>query len=1133
MAAAGAALGFDAEVDRTEASIAPARGGARTPDTCARRPRRRLPRRIGDVLALALSAAVFAVMFLAGIVAGPGTGAGAATPSNRRADHITLVRQSPWVGPKAPDMDLTMELRIQSSAPRADLALTFTVYDPLRTRSAFDETLSGRGLGATTAQSPAIALSAFTTDAQGVTHVTIPVDGDTAATGPGNWTANLGCPPGSCADVYPVKVSLTDTSSSGSGSGTSGAQLITYLVYDDPSVTSQPLRLALVVPLGLAPPTADRAGRVPAPGSSALATLDGLVDAIGASGSVPVTLVPDPATLEHLAATGRSHTVSEIATLSASPTRETLSGSFVPVDAGALVGAGLGDELNAQVRRAAQVTSSPGVALHTSSGAWVATAALGQGAVNVLDGGFGHFVVPPSAVSGTSGPLTTTQPFALAPGPSEHGASPTAMVSDAGVGARLAAGNSGDVALDAVQTLAELSLIYYEAPNLLGPGNTPAPRGVVGVAPAAWAPQATFVSGVLAGLEGNPVIEPVTLDQLFDQVPVGADGQPVTRHPETPTALPAAVVRALHTARARQGALQSALSRSTEGSASVQSLGDLLLAAESSTLAPRQQQAALSGFESALTSQLHGLSVRSDTIRLTAGTASVPITVLRNTPYPVTVEVRLTSDKLRFPRASTQVPGALCRAPQVQSSPDRSSFSALCTLTHSTNAVYVNMQSRTSGDFQIDVQLTSPEGNLVLAVGQLTVRSLSTSAVAIALSVGAAVVLLVWWGRTLWRGKAPPRSTHRRSRQEIDDVTDPDEPPPTEELFLEVPDTAASGAQVPGAAFPGTHVPLAAPSEGEVRVPDESDDDEPVGEVPGDGQPQDREPEGGPDGATATRPEPGTEPARTTDATRAAGQGQGLRQATALMAVGTALSRITGLLRLVALVYAVHFRTLADAYNLANTMPNLVHDIVLGGIVSATFVPVFVSRLSSSSEEEAWDAISAVTSVAVVVIAVASIVFLILSPFIIDAMTAFNRASQAGVERTVAEELLVLFVPQLACYGCISVATALLNARRRFAAPMFVPIVNNVVIVTLIGFGLLVRNPSIGGVYAHRWQLLLLGLGTTLGVVAQPGLCCRASGAPDSGSSGAPGSVIRRCAPSSACRDGPSGWWWPTRWRCS
>ncbi len=52
------------------------------------------------------------------------------------------------------------------------------------------------------------------------------------------------------------------------------------------------------------------------------------------------------------------------------------------------------------------------------------------------------------------------------------------------------------------------------------------------------------------------------------------------------------------------------------------------------------------------------------------------------------------------------------------------------------------------------VALESPAGDLVLAGGQLTVRSLSTSAVAIALSVGAALVLLVWWGRTVWRGKA-------------------------------------------------------------------------------------------------------------------------------------------------------------------------------------------------------------------------------------------------------------------------------------------------------------------------------------------------------------------------------------------
>jgi putative peptidoglycan lipid II flippase len=207
---------------------------------------------------------------------------------------------------------------------------------------------------------------------------------------------------------------------------------------------------------------------------------------------------------------------------------------------------------------------------------------------------------------------------------------------------------------------------------------------------------------------------------------------------------------------------------------------------------------------------------------------------------------------------------------------------------------------------------------------------------------------------------------------------------------------------------------------------------------------------------------------------------------TGVMAAGTSLSRLTGLLRLVALVYAVHFATLADAYNLANTLPNVVHDVVLGGIVSATFLPVFVAQLSGRAEAEAWEAISAVVSVTVIVIGLASIAFLVAAPFIVDAMTAFNHSARAAMERTVAAHLLVLFVPQLACYGCISVATALLNARRRFGAPTFVPIANNVVlIVVLVAFGLWVKNPSLQGVYDHRAQLYVLGLGTTLGVVVQ------------------------------------------------
>jgi putative peptidoglycan lipid II flippase len=218
----------------------------------------------------------------------------------------------------------------------------------------------------------------------------------------------------------------------------------------------------------------------------------------------------------------------------------------------------------------------------------------------------------------------------------------------------------------------------------------------------------------------------------------------------------------------------------------------------------------------------------------------------------------------------------------------------------------------------------------------------------------------------------------------------------------------------------------------------------------------------------------------------------GVGRATAVMAVGTTLSRLTGVIRIIAVVYALGANSsLADAYNLANTMPNIIHDIVLGGVLSATFIPVFVHRLTTRSDDEAWEAISAVTSVTLIVIAAASVVFLLLTPFIIDATTTLNHSAQAAQDRRVATELLLLFVPQLTGYGFISLGTALLNARRRFGAPMFSSIANNVVVIAvLLYYGITVHRASrtIGGLSHDRGQLLLLGLGTTLGVVAQAAL---------------------------------------------
>ncbi len=207
------------------------------------------------------------------------------------------------------------------------------------------------------------------------------------------------------------------------------------------------------------------------------------------------------------------------------------------------------------------------------------------------------------------------------------------------------------------------------------------------------------------------------------------------------------------------------------------------------------------------------------------------------------------------------------------------------------------------------------------------------------------------------------------------------------------------------------------------------------------------------------------------------------------MAVGTTLSRLTGVFRVVAMTAALSGGGFADAYNLANTTPNIITDIVIGGVLAATFVPVFVAELTTKVAKEAWEAISAVVTVTVTILVVATIAFFVLAPSIISLYTVTNHHADVHQQQQVAVFLLRWFVPQLACYGLIALFTALLNTQGKFAAPMFVPIANNLVVIAmLVWFHQLVPNPTLANIEAHHSALVLLGIGTTLGVVVQAAL---------------------------------------------
>ncbi|MDE3065191.1 MAG: murein biosynthesis integral membrane protein MurJ, partial [Acidobacteriota bacterium] len=205
------------------------------------------------------------------------------------------------------------------------------------------------------------------------------------------------------------------------------------------------------------------------------------------------------------------------------------------------------------------------------------------------------------------------------------------------------------------------------------------------------------------------------------------------------------------------------------------------------------------------------------------------------------------------------------------------------------------------------------------------------------------------------------------------------------------------------------------------------------------------------------------------------------------IASGTLASRVTGLLRVLVLAYVLGFTPLADAYNLANTVPNMLFDLVLGGVASATFIPVFVERLALDGERRAWRSISSVVTAALLVLVVASAVAWVAAPLIIDAFTALRHGAGAPLhtQRDVATTLLRWFVPQVFFYGVIGIATALLNVRQRFGAAAWVPVANNVVCVAvLVWFHLVDPSPTLASLGGSR-DLVLLGLGTSAGVAVQ------------------------------------------------
>jgi putative peptidoglycan lipid II flippase len=210
-------------------------------------------------------------------------------------------------------------------------------------------------------------------------------------------------------------------------------------------------------------------------------------------------------------------------------------------------------------------------------------------------------------------------------------------------------------------------------------------------------------------------------------------------------------------------------------------------------------------------------------------------------------------------------------------------------------------------------------------------------------------------------------------------------------------------------------------------------------------------------------------------------------RSTAVMTVGTTLSRVTGYIRIAAQTAAlgVTIGSLGDVYTRANVTPNIVYELILGGILTSVFVPVFVEWRDQHGREAAWDVGRRVMTLALVVLSIITVLGMVFAPQIMGMYLAFSDAPDRAEQIELGAYLLRWFMPQMIFYGIGAIASGLLVAERRFAPPMFTPILNNlVVIATFAGYAIVLGTgtPSVADI--TLMEKFILGAGTTLGVVA-------------------------------------------------
>ncbi|MEU6113880.1 murein biosynthesis integral membrane protein MurJ [Streptomyces sp. NPDC047117] len=244
-------------------------------------------------------------------------------------------------------------------------------------------------------------------------------------------------------------------------------------------------------------------------------------------------------------------------------------------------------------------------------------------------------------------------------------------------------------------------------------------------------------------------------------------------------------------------------------------------------------------------------------------------------------------------------------------------------------------------------------------------------------------------------------------------------------------------------------------------------------------------PASGPQAVPPAEPEPVSAPESPEPSGRTGGKAGNLLKSSAVMAAGTMVSRLTGFVRSALIASALGAAVLGDSWQVAYTLPTMIFILTIGGGLNSVFVPQLV-RAMKEDEDGGEAYANRLLTLVMVILGALTVVAVFAAPWLVRAMSGFAPDS-ASFE--VAVSFTRYCVPTIFFMGVHVVMGQVLNARGRFGAMMWTPVLNNVVMISTFGLFIWVygsaSSSQIGVTTIPEAGIRLLGIGTLLGLVVQ------------------------------------------------